>query len=209
MNGSSSTTIAFGIFLGVFTPTEAGAVGAFLALVIALVRGHLCWDVIKRAAIDTVEGTSSVFIIAIGAAMFSRFLALSGLPAYLSDLLLPVASNPVVLIMMIGVLFLILGMFVESISLMLLTIPIVLPMLVAMDVNLIWFGVIMIKLLEIGLITPPLGLNVFIMKSSLGDQVSLGAMFKGTFWFLGMDFLTLFLLIAFPAITLWLPSIMN
>jgi C4-dicarboxylate transporter, DctM subunit len=198
-----------GIFLGVFTPTEAGAVGAFLALVIALVRGHLSWDVIKRAAIDTVEGTSSVFIIAIGAAMFSRFLALSGLPAYLSDLLLPVASNPVVLIMMIGVLFLILGMFVESISLMLLTIPIVLPMLVAMDVNLIWFGVIMIKLLEIGLITPPLGLNVFIMKSSLGDQVSLGAMFKGTFWFLGMDFLTLFLLIAFPAITLWLPSIMN
>jgi len=114
-----------------------------------------------------------------------------------------------VLIMMIGVLFLILGMFVESISLMLLTIPIVLPMLVAMDVNLIWFGVIMIKLLEIGLITPPLGLNVFIMKSSLGDQVSLGAMFKGTFWFLGMDFLTLFLLIAFPAITLWLPSTMN
>ncbi|MBR9862236.1 MAG: TRAP transporter large permease [Rhodobacteraceae bacterium] len=198
-----------GIFLGIFTPTEAGAVGAFLAIVIALLRGSMTWDVVKRATIDTVEGTSTVFIIAIGAAMFSRFLALSGLPAYLSSVLLPVAGDPIILILMIGVLFLILGMFVESISLMLLTIPIVLPMLEALEVNLIWFGIIMVKLLEIGLITPPVGLNVYVMKGSLGDRVSLGEMFKGTFWFLGMDFLTLFLLIAFPALSLWLPSIMN
>jgi C4-dicarboxylate transporter DctM subunit len=106
-------------------------------------------------------------------------------------------------------LFLILGMFVESISLMLLTIPIILPLLNALDVNLIWFGIIMIKLLEIGLITPPVGLNVYVMKSSLGNTVSLTTMFKGTFWFLGMDFLTLFFLIAFPSLTLWLPTIMN
>lgn len=198
-----------GIFLGIFTPTEAGAVGAFLAMIIAVSRGHLNWSVVKQATIDTVEGTSSVFIIAIGAAMFSRFLALSGVPTYLSNVLLPIAGDPVILILMIGVLFLFLGMFVESISLMLLTIPIVLPMLVALDVNLIWFGIIMIKLLEIGLITPPVGLNVFVMKSSLGDQVSLGEMFKGTFWFLAMDFLTLFILIAFPALSLWLPGIMK
>ena len=198
-----------GIFLGIFTPTEAGAAGAFLAIVIAYFRGQLTWQVIKSAVIDTVEGTSTIFIIAIGAAMFSRFLALSGLPVYLAEVLLPVAGDPIILILLIGVLFIVLGMFVESISLMLLTIPIVLPLLTALDVNLIWFGIIMIKLLEIGLITPPVGLNVYVMKSSLGDQVGLTEMFKGTFWFLAMDFLTLFVLIAIPGLCLWLPGVMK
>ena len=198
-----------GIFLGVFTPTEAGAIGAALAMLIALFRGELNWPVVKRAIIDTAEGTCTIFIIAVGASMLSRFLALSQLPNALSELLLPIANDPIILIVMIGVLFLILGMFVESISLMLLTTPIILPLLNALDVNLIWFGIIMIKLLEIGLVTPPVGLNVYVMKSSLGNTIPLTTMFKGTFWFLGMDFLTLFFLIAFPSLTLWLPTVMN
>jgi TRAP-type C4-dicarboxylate transport system permease large subunit len=94
-------------------------------------------------------------------------------------------------------------------AMMVLTIPVVIPIAVALDWDLIWFGIIMIKLLEIGLVTPPVGLNVYVMKSSLGNTIPLTTMFKGTFWFLGMDFLTLFFLIAFPGLTLWLPTIMN
>ncbi|WP_417783050.1 TRAP transporter large permease [Terasakiella pusilla] len=198
-----------GIFFGLFTPTEAGAIGAALALLIAFVRKQLNWNVAKKAIVETAQGTCTVFFIAIGAAMFSRFLALSRLPNELSSILLPIADSPIILILLIGVIFLILGMFVESISLMLLTIPIILPMLTAMDVNLIWFGIIMVKLLEIGLISPPVGLNVYVMKSSLGNLVPLSTMFKGTFWFLAMDFVALFFLIAIPSLTLWLPGVMK
>ena len=113
------------------------------------------------------------------------------------------------MILIIGVAFLILGMFIESISLILLTLPVVLPMLLALDVNLIWFGIIMVKLLEIGLISPPLGMNVFVMKSSLGDQIPLAVMFKGAMWFILVDLMTLGLLISFPAISLWLPGIVQ
>lgn len=198
-----------GIFLGLFTPTEAGAIGAVLALTISIFRGSLNIQSIQDAAKDTLYGTSTIFIIAIGAAMLTRFLTLSQLPLVMSELIAPIGSNPIILILLIGVIFIILGMFVESISLMLLTIPLVLPMLDSMDVNLIWFGIIMIKLLEVGLITPPVGLNVFVMKGALGSQVPIGVMFKGTFWFLAMDLLTLAIIVAFPALTLFLPSLMN
>ena len=198
-----------GIFLGLFTPTEAGAIGASMALFIGILRRSIDWGAFKTAVVDTAEGTSSIFIIAIGAAMFSKFLTLARLPNELADILIPYTSSPILLILMIGCLFIILGMFVESISLMLLTIPIVLPLLEANNIDLIWFGIIMIKLLEIGLITPPVGLNVFVMKSSLGDRVTLGVIFQGTFWFLAMDMLTLAILILIPGLTLWLPALMN
>ncbi|MEO1193461.1 MAG: TRAP transporter large permease [Pseudomonadota bacterium] len=198
-----------GIFLGWFTPTEAGAIGASMACLLAVIRGSLRWSVLRKALIDTAEGTCTIFIIAIGAAMFARFLNLSRVPNELADILLPIASDPVTLIVMLGLLFIILGMFVESISLMLLVIPIATPLLEALDVNLLWFGIIMIKLLEIGLITPPIGLNVFVMRSALGSEVPLTTMFRGTFWFLGMDIVTLALLIAVPGLVLWLPHLMT
>lgn len=198
-----------GIFFGVFTPTEAGAIGAFMALLIAAKRRQLNWQVLWRALVETAKGASTIFIIGLGATIFVRFLGLSTLPVYLSDLLLPVTTSPVILIMMVGVLFVILGMFVDPLSLMLLTLPIVLPLTNALGIDLIWFGIIVIKLLEIGLITPPVGLNVYVMKSSLGSRVPLGTMFKGTFWFLAMDILTLVVLIAVPSISLWLPNLMR
>jgi C4-dicarboxylate transporter, DctM subunit len=198
-----------GIFVGVFTPTEAGAVGAFLALVIAATRKSLNKDVLIRALVETAKGTSTVFVIALGATMFVRFLGLSTLPIYISAVLLPITDNPVVLIMMVAVLFVILGMFVDPLSLMLLTLPIVLPLTNSLGVDLVWFGIIVIKLLEIGLITPPVGLNVYVMKSSLGDRIPLTVMFKGVFWFLAMDVLTLVVLVIWPGISLWLPGLMN
>ncbi|MCB1419941.1 MAG: TRAP transporter large permease [Notoacmeibacter sp.] len=198
-----------GIFAGVFSPTEAGAIGAGLAILIALFRRSLSMPALSRAIIETAEGTSTVFIIAIGASMFSVFMGLSTLPNALSSALLPHVDNIYVLIALISVLFIVLGMFVESISLMLLTLPVIQPILTGMNIDMVWFGIIVIKLLEIGLITPPVGLNVYVMKSSLGDQVSLTQMFKGAFWFILMDIVTLALLVEFPSITLFLPKLMQ
>lgn len=197
-----------GIFLGVFSPTEAGAIGAALALVLAVARRGITRQTLIRAIKDTAEGTCTVFIIAIGASMFSVFMGLSTLPNALSQALLPVVDNVYLLMIAIAVLFVILGMFVESISLLLLTLPVIEPLLRSLGVDFVWFGIIVIKMLEIGMITPPVGLNVYVMKSALGDRVPLTEMFKGAGWFILMDILTLALLVAIPAITLFLPRLM-
>jgi C4-dicarboxylate transporter, DctM subunit len=197
-----------GIFFGWFTPTEAGAVGAFFAFLLALARGNFGWEVFKRTIAEATEGTAAIFIIAVAAVIFTRFLTLSGVPGFLTDALLSTGTHTLVLIGEIAVIYIILGMFIDSIGLMLITLPIVLPLLQTAGVDLIWFGIIVIKLLEIGLITPPIGLNVYMIKGALGDRVSLGVVFRGTFWFLGMDVLTLALIIAFPSMVLWLPGLM-
>lgn len=198
-----------GIFAGVFSPTEAGAFGAVLALVIAMTRRSLSRKVVVQALIETAEGTSTIFLIAIGAKMFSVFMSLSALPTALAAFLLGFVDSPIAIIVAIAVLYVILGMFVESVSIMLLTIPIIFPILKGLDVNMVWFGIITIKLLEIGMITPPVGLNVYVIRSALGSKVSLGQVFRGAGWFLLTDLVTLALLIAFPAITLFLPGIMK
>ena len=113
------------------------------------------------------------------------------------------------MILMIAVIYILMGMFIDSIGLMLLTLPILMPLLAAADVNMIWFGIIVIKLLEIGLITPPVGLNVYVINSALRGQVPLPTIFRGALWFMAMDVLTIVILVAFPAITLWLPSLMK
>ncbi len=160
------------------------------------------------AARQAVEGTASIFIIAVGAGLFARFMALTGVPDFLAGSFLT-SDSQILLILQLSLLFLLLGCFIDSIGIMLLTLPIILPLLHQADVSLIWFGVILIKLLEIGLVTPPVGLNVFVMKSSLGNLVTLPQIFRGVSWFIVADLVTLGLLIAFPAISLWLPSMMR
>jgi tripartite ATP-independent transporter DctM subunit len=197
-----------GIFGGVFTPTEAGAVGASLALLVALLRGSLTLRAMTAAIRQTTLATSSIFFLSIGAVMFTRFMGLSGVPRALTDAMLSVSDNQIVIILMIAALFIVLGMVIDSIGLILLTLPILLPVLEAADVNLIWFGIICIKLLEIGLVTPPVGLNLYVLHSALSGEVKLRDIISGTTWFIAMDLLTLVILIAFPAISLFLPSLM-
>jgi len=195
-----------GIFAGVVTATEAGAAGAFLATVLAFMRGRLSLDILKRSLMDTARGTAEIFMVMLGAALFTRFVGLATIPNWIIGAFEGFSTFEVILL--ICLLFLVLGAFLESISIMLLCLPILGPLLVAHDVNLIWFGVITIKLLEIGLVTPPMGMNVFVIKSSMGDRVSLVEIFKGVSWFVGIDLVTLGLLLAFPAISLWLPALM-
>lgn len=197
-----------GIFSGIFTATEAGAIGAGLAVVIALLRRSLTRQRFLQALTDTAEGTAAIFIIVVGAAIFSRFMSYSQLPAAMSEWLMGFSDNPYLIMIAVSLLYIFLGMILESISIMLLTVPLLLPLLVQMDIELIWFGLIIVKLLEIGLCTPPVGMNVYVIKSSLGDQISLTDIFRGVAAFLAIDLVTLALLIAFPQITMWLPNLM-
>ncbi|GLQ05897.1 TRAP transporter large permease [Sneathiella chinensis] len=198
-----------GIFTGLFSPTEAGAVGAIIAVVIAILRGQMSLSAFREAVVFSILGTSSIFAILIGTLFFTRFLALSGLPSDLADLVLSVTGgNPYLIIAGVAVIYVVLGMFVESIGLMLLTLPIVLPLVTGADMNLIWFGIIVIKLLEIGLVTPPIGLNVYVIKGALGTSIPIQTIFKGVAWFIVMDVVALLLLVMFPSLSIFLPEFM-
>ncbi|RDD62357.1 TRAP transporter large permease [Ferruginivarius sediminum] len=198
-----------GIYTGFFTPTEAGAGGAFIAFVIAAVKRRLNWTVAKEAVLDSLKSTSVIFFIALGGILLTRFMAMSGVPIAVSQVMEDFAVNPVLLVIGASVIYIVLGMFLDSIGLMLLTLPILLPMFEASGAELIWFGVLVIKYLEIGLITPPVGLNVYVIKSVVGNQVPLETIFKGILWFVGAELVTLTLLIAFPEISLVLPDLMQ
>ncbi|MBL8671305.1 MAG: TRAP transporter large permease [Alphaproteobacteria bacterium] len=198
-----------GIYAGLFTPTEAGAIGSALAALVAIGRRSFTWDAFWRAVRMSAEGTSSLFIIAVGAGLYSRFLGLTGVPAHLSETLVSLGTTPLLIVLMICALYLILGCFIDSIGILLLTAPVIIPILKAAGIDLIWFGIIVIKLLEIGLVTPPVGLNVFVIKSTLGGQVPLTTIFRGAGWFIATDLVTLTLLIAFPWISLVLPRTMD
>ena len=198
-----------GIFLGVFTPTEAGAVGAFLAMVIAASQGRLTGPVLKRAIVQTLSGTAGIFMVVIGTVLLTRFMALSGLPTFLADSLIAWGSDELMIILLIAVLYIVLGMFVDSIGLMLLTLPIILPVVRETGMDLVWFGIVVIKLLEIGLITPPVGLNVYVIKGALGNLVTLQNVFRGVLWFIAMDIVALAIIVLYPPLSLWLPGLMR
>ncbi|MCR8547821.1 TRAP transporter large permease subunit [Salipiger sp. P9] len=199
-----------GIFAGIMTPTEAGAVGASLALLIALFRRSLTLDVLKKSIRDTVFGTSTIFVIVIGASLFTSFMGMSGVPRAISSVMAEIAGdNVVLLVLMIAVVYILMGMFIDSIGIMLLTLPIFFPLLQQANVDMIWFGIIVIKLLEIGLVTPPVGLNCYVMASALKGTISLQRIFQGASYFILMDIVTLVLLVLFPAISLYLPSLMR
>jgi len=195
-----------GLFSGVFTPTEAGATGAFTALLIAALKRTLTVRAFIDSILETVTTTSSLIIIGIGASLLTRFLALSGTGDFLSAAVLSLGADPMVIIVGIVVLYLILGMFLEPIGAMLLTLPIVLPIVSESGFSLLWFGILLCKLLEIGMITPPVGMNVFVIKSVTGNLVSTTAIFRGVLWFLVMDLLMVALYILWPDLILALPA---
>ena len=195
-----------GIFLGIFSPTEAGAVGTTIAALIALARRTLTVSAIREALISTAVSTASIFIILIGSLFFTRFLAMSGVPAAFSEIILGVSTETWWIILAVAVIYLVLGMFIDSIGLLLLTLPLILPLVEGADLNLIWFGIIVVKLLEVGLVTPPIGLNVYVIKGALGNSVTLSEVFKGVTWFIVMDIVALLLIVLIPALSLYLPQ---
>ncbi|MCH9670229.1 MAG: TRAP transporter large permease [Gammaproteobacteria bacterium] len=198
-----------GLFAGVFTPTEAGAVGAFLAFTIAGAKGALTWAKSKQALVETIQTTAAIFVIAIGANLLTRFLALSGASQFLSQMVIDLGADIVLLLIGIAIMYLVLGMFLEPLGAMLLTIPVLLPILQDTGLSLIWFGVVLTKFLEIGMITPPIGLNVFVIKGVVGNLVTTTQIFKGIIYFLLADLVVVTLLMVFPDIILFLPSLLD
>lgn len=201
--------VLIGIFTGVFTPTEAGAVGAFLAIILAVFRGTFSTSMLVCATRDTIVSSAAIFIVAIGTLLLAKLMALSGLPNALTNVLLSYGGDPLSVVALVVVTYLILGMFLEPLGILFLTLPILLPVCEAVGIDLIWFGIILVKLLEIGLVTPPVGMNVYVIKGALGNLISLQTVFKGVAWFIATDAVTLGLIIAFPILSLYLPSLMN
>ncbi|MEZ5855981.1 MAG: TRAP transporter large permease [Hyphomicrobiaceae bacterium] len=198
-----------GLFTGVFTPTEAGATGALMSFLIGFAQRTLTYDKIRLAVLETLTTTASIFVIAIGAILLTKFLALSGFTEFISDIVVERQTSQLTLIMGTMCVLFFLGCFLDPIGIMLLTLPVFLPAMDKLGVNLIWYGVLMTKLLEIGLITPPVGLNVFVIKGIVGNIMTTETIFKGILWFLVADIFCVVLLIAFPEITLYLPRLLQ
>lgn len=201
--------VIVGIFVGWFTPTEAGAVGAAMAIVLALVRGSLTWPKMRDALFVTLSGTASIFMVVIGTVLLGRFMALSGVPGYITTWFISFGVGQLGIIVAVAALYLILGCFLDSIGLLLLTLPIILPLARETGIDLIYFCIILVKLLELGLVTPPVGLNVYVTKSALGSMVSLSTVFRGVGWFVVTDLITLAIIIAVPWLSLVLPGMME
>lgn len=196
------------IYGGIATPTEAGAVGAILALFIGAAQRQLTWRNLIMSFAEALKTTSSIFFIAIGAILLTRFLAIAGVPQFLTSFVSEIDPEPIWVILSMCLVYVILGMFLDPLGVMLLTLPIFLPIYDTLGVDEIWIGVLVVKLIEIGLLTPPIGLNAYVVKGVVGNQVPLTTIFRGLTWFLACEVVIMALLIAFPAISLWLPSFM-
>lgn len=195
-----------GIYGGIVTATEAAALGVLLSLLAAAMAGGLSWGLIKGSVLETLTSTARIFFIAIGAIIFTKFLALTGISSTLATTFSEFSDNYLLLVLAASLLFLLLGMFLDPLGVMLISLPVILPVFQAVGADLIWLGVIVVKYIEIGLLTPPVGLNVYVVKSALGDSVPLGDIFRGVVWFLVCEVIIMALLIGFPEISLFLPS---
>ncbi len=196
-----------GIYFGVFTPVEAAAIGAFLTLVLTVVRRRLTLETLKFCILETVKTFAFVYLIVIGAFLFNPFLAVTQIPANLAAAMPGLDLPPVAILIVIVIGYIILGTFLEGLAMMVLTLPIVFPLIKDMGYDPIWFGALLVVILEMSLISPPLGLNVFVVKG-IAEGVPMGEIFRGIIPFWGAMLICAALLIAFPDIALFLPETM-
>jgi C4-dicarboxylate transporter, DctM subunit len=197
-----------GIYAGFFTPTEAGAIGAFGAFILVILKGRMNLKTLWSTLLETGYTTASIFFLLISAQMYSRMLTISGLPAETSEWVTSLPVAPIVIIIMFVLIFVMLGAILDSTSILLVTIPLLLPVVKSLNYDVIWFGVVSVVAVEMGLLTPPFGMVVYAMKASLVETATLEDIFAGSFPFLLMILLVLILLIMFPWLSVWLPSFM-
>lgn len=196
-----------GIYLGFFTPTEAGAIGAFFLFVVTLMRKRLTRAALIEALTSTTRVSVMIFMILAGAYVFTYFMALTMIPMKLSAYLSGLTLSKYAILAVILIVFLILGCFLDATSMMVLTLPVIFPTILELGFNPIWFGVISVLMMEAGLITPPLGLNIFVI-AGVAD-VPMETVFKGAIFFLLAIFAVVLLITIFPQIALFLPGIMG
>ena len=202
-----------GIYLGVFTPTEAAAVGAFGTGVVALFNRGLTWRTFMDALLATASSTGMIFFIVLGAGVFNAFLASTQLPQVLSEAVATQGYSAWLVLVLVLILYLLLGCIMDSLSMILLTVPIFFPIMSALDFGMtteqfaLWFGILVLIVVEVGLITPPVGLNLFVINK-LSRDVPIADTFKGVAPFVVADIIRVAILVLFPGITLWLVSVL-
>jgi C4-dicarboxylate transporter, DctM subunit len=198
--------VIIGLILGLFTPTEAGAIGAAGAIVFSLIRRRLSWKGFKGSAVDTLETTGMIFTIIVGAFIFNAFLVRSTIPMQIAGWVSGLALPPMAIMVIIIIIYIILGCFIDAMSMILLTIPIFFPVIVALHFDPIWFGIIIVLVTEMAMITPPVGMNVYVI-SGITRDVPMATVFRGILPFTVTMMVFIVILCAFPQIATILPSI--
>ncbi len=193
--------VIIGLIVGMFTPTEAGAVGAFGAIVLSLIRRKLSFQVFINALKQTFESSGMIFTIIIGSFMFNSFLTISTIPMQMADMVLAYNMKPIVIITLIIISYFILGCFLDAMSMILLTIPIYLPIVLFLGYSPVWFGIIVVLVAEVGMITPPVGMNIYIIKG-IYQEIPIEKLFKSIFPYLVMMILTILILVIYPNLVL-------
>ena len=197
-----------GIYGGVFTAVEGAGVGAFGAMVFALARRSLSWKGLYAALLESARTTSMLFLILIGALMFAEFVNITSMPDDLKNFVTRLQISPILVVAVIMIIYVLLGTAMEELSMILLTVPIFFPLIVHMGLDPIWFGILIVVVVEIGLISPPVGMNLFVLNTLL-PQVPTRTIFYGVLPFMTADCIRLAILISFPIISLYLPSLMR
>jgi tripartite ATP-independent transporter DctM subunit len=194
-----------GIYGGLFTATEAAGMGAAGAFIIGVARRRLSWADIRRSLLESTRTTAAVFTILIGALLFGYFLTITQTPQKVTEFLTGLGIGRYGILALIMLMYLVLGCLMDALAMIILTVPIIFPVIKALGFDPIWFGVIIVMTVELGLIHPPVGMNIFVIKSVVED-VKISTIFYGVLPFILTDLLRLVILIAFPIIALWLPS---
>lgn len=197
-----------GIYSGWFTPTEAAAVGAAGAVLLGLALRRLTPRELAGCFIETVRLVASVIFIVMASTMFSYFIVQTGIAKGISEGLQSAGANATAVVLLLCVIYIVMGCFLEGIAMILITVPITLPLIMSFGLDPVWFGVMLVILIEIGLITPPMGMNLFVIRA-VSPEISILDMYRGTLPFLAAPLILIGLMIAWPDIALWLPSLLN
>ena len=196
-----------GIYGGVFTVTEGAAIGAFGAFLFALARRALTWPVLAQVLVESARTTAMLFTILIGALIFANFVNFTSMPEDLKDYVEQFQLHPMTVIVLICAIYVLLGTAMEELSMILLTVPVLFPLVVHLGFDPLWFGILVVVVVEIGLISPPVGMNIFVLRTLL-PQVSTGTIYRGVLPFVVADVVRLGILIALPVLSTWLPNLL-
>jgi len=197
-----------GIYFGIFSAVEAAGIGAFGTFLFGLARRKVGWREFKDSLLDSTITAAMIFIIMLGANIFGYFLAVSGLPQSLAEAMVQLPVNRYVILLIIIIVYIILGCVMDSMAMILITVPIFYPLIIQLGFDPIWFGIIIVRMCEIGLITPPVGMNLYVIKG-IRPEVPMGTLFRGVVPFIATDCAHVLLLVGVPALSLFLPNLMK
>ena len=197
-----------GIYGGIFTATEGAGIGAFGAFVFALLRKSLTWKILYDVLVESARTTAMLFLILIGALIFANFINFTSMPIDLKNFVQQYQISPMTVMVAICVIYVLLGTAMEELSMILLTVPVFFPLVTSMGFDPVWFGIIIVVVVEIGLISPPVGMNMFVVRNLL-PSVSTATIFRGVTPFVVADVTRLAILVAFPVLSLWLPKVLK